>query len=114
MSEEVIDWATALEGLDGQRPLLMELIDLFLVEYPRLSHDARVAMQGKDLKTLQRAAHTMKGSLRYFGPLAAADLAEQLEGLAKAGDLNAAETLLSQLETAVAHLLPQLQAYRAS
>ena len=114
MTEDSVNWAAALEGLDGQRPLLLELIDLFLVEYPRLINDADVALRASDLKTLQRAAHTTKGSLRYFGPSTAADVAEKLEMAAKLGDLPLAERLFPQLQREVARLLPQLDAYRGS
>ena len=57
--------------------LLGEIVQAFLEETPRILDQIRSALQASDSNQLQRAAHTVKGSLRTLGAEAAA---EKLQG----------------------------------
>lgn len=106
---------TVINGLrelrePGQADPLAELVDLFLVDAPERLHRIQHGWQAGDLKAVQHAAHSLKGSASNLGVLRLAKLAAQLEKEAKTGGLqNPAElvgSLLSELE-AVTELLQQ-------
>jgi HPt (histidine-containing phosphotransfer) domain-containing protein len=63
-----------LQTVAGDRDLLREVAEAFLEEAPRLLDELRTAVAADDAEGLQRAAHTLKSSLRYLG---AAELFEQ-------------------------------------
>ncbi len=106
---------TVINGLrelrePGQADPLAELVDLFLVDAPERLHRIQHGWQAGDLKAVQHAAHSLKGSASNLGVLRLAKLAAQLEKEAKTGSLqNPAElvgSLLAELE-AVTQLLQQ-------
>ena len=94
---EVVDWDVALQQVEGRQSLLRDLAKLFIQEGPRLLSDAEQAAAAKDVKALRIAAHTLKGSLRYFGPTESHSLASQLEQHAREGNLEQTPELLTQL-----------------
>jgi CheY-like chemotaxis protein len=67
----IISWKHALQAVDGDALLLVELAGTFLEESPRLVAEMEGALTRRDAPVLRRAAHTVKGGLRLFG----ADLA---------------------------------------
>ncbi len=93
----VANWPDALEAVNGDWETLQGVIEAHLQESPRLLGELRNAMAAGDAVSVQRAAHTLKSSLRFFGAVHAADLAWQLEQAGKGQDLVAAESLLQQL-----------------
>jgi HPt (histidine-containing phosphotransfer) domain-containing protein len=64
------------------------------------------AIKRTDAALLRRAAHTVKGAVRYFGAQQAFDLAMRLETLASGGDLEAAIPAIDQLEREVERIKP--------
>ncbi len=111
MNEPEIDWTTALEAVEGQRDFLAELIQLFFDEYPKLMSALKETLSHDDMTGFQRAAHTLKGSLRYFGPNPAAEMAGELENLARYNSLIDAESRILALQVAIEQLVPQLNAF---
>ena len=109
-AEEVIDWAVALENTGGDEALLLELIGPFLEEAQKHLSDMHFALSTQDCVLLNRAAHTLKGSLRIVGASSAMLLAEELEShfksladdqkLIKAGKADAAVITPSRLAAA--------------
>ena len=61
-----LDCAVALERLGGDEELLREVARLFLDEYPMLINEIRSAAAVMDASALERAAHSMKGSVSNF------------------------------------------------
>lgn len=109
MDPEPIDWSTAMEAVEGQTELLVELIELFLEEYPKHLDSMRVAARCGDGNGFARAAHTLKGSLKYFGPSRAAELALQLEQQGKSLAACDPGPRLVELEREIERMLPQLR-----
>jgi PAS domain S-box-containing protein len=104
------DWSTALATVQGSEDLLREIIEAFLEEAPRQVAAMHTALAGSDAASLRRAAHTVKGSMRYFGAQVAFDLASQLESLAHAGELQAAPAAVARLEQELQRITPLLSA----
>ena len=88
---------TALDRVGGDDELLREVAQLYLAEYPELMRQLEGAVQAQDALSLQRSAHTLKGSLATLGAEAAARQALELEIMGRNGDLRGASATLSRL-----------------
>jgi len=67
---------------DGEPDFVVELINLYLNEAPRLVSAIREAMAKDDWPSIKRAAHSMRGSSSNLGILQIAVIAGALEELA--------------------------------
>ncbi len=108
------DLNTALEIVEGNRELLIELVHLFREESPRQLADLGQAIARGDAGGVALHAHSLKGPLNSLGALAAADAAWRLEQMGRSGQLDgiaaareALERELSRLERALTALLVQ-------
>jgi two-component system sensor histidine kinase/response regulator len=108
-SPPIIDEASLLERIDGDRDLLRELAALFLEDCPRRIAEMRAAIEQQDAKRLELAAHSMKGSTGNLSAIAAAAAAALLEIEARAGDWAHARHSLRLLEEEIHRLAPLLQ-----
>ncbi|HEU0121328.1 MAG TPA: Hpt domain-containing protein [Bryobacteraceae bacterium] len=103
-----LDCAVALERLGGDEELLREVASLFLDEYPMLMREIRIAATTRDAEALQRAAHSMKGSVSNFGADGVYQAAFVLEKKGRAGDLESLDSCIDQLAQALEHIHPAL------
>ncbi|KKW91757.1 MULTISPECIES: Hpt domain-containing protein [Sphingobium] len=87
----LMDWARALQNADGSEELLLELAEVFIAECPEMMRQLRAAIDGRDMRELQRTAHSLKGSARIFAAPAATDAAFRLEAMGADGDLRHAD-----------------------
>ncbi|MBI1840714.1 MAG: Hpt domain-containing protein [Verrucomicrobia bacterium] len=111
-AERIYDLNVALERMDGDVPLLEEVIDIFLDDYANSIAELRQAAASRDQAALQRAAHTLKGAVGNFVAHRATEAALSVETLAKAGQLDLAISLTPRLEDEVARLAAALKQYR--
>jgi HPt (histidine-containing phosphotransfer) domain-containing protein len=102
----------ALDRVGGDEELLREVVELFLVEHPHLMRDVEDAVQHKDAARLERAAHTLKGSLSTIGAEGAARAALQLEIAGRSGQIDGVGPQLEQLGQALGRLCGQLEGVR--
>jgi len=109
--EPDIDWKAALSAVGGDRELLADLIKVFLDECPKMLADIRSSAQAGDLEKLRRAAHTLKGSMGYFGAAAAFSRAQEMERLAKSNELDSARGQLVAVEAEIGRILPSLKRF---
>lgn len=112
--EPVMDWDGALATVAGDRALLRSLVETMLEEAPGLLEAIRGAVASGDAPALQRAAHTLKGSARYFKAAGVFERARDLEKMAGDGQLHDAEAVLENLEQAMGRFLPILEAYAST
>ncbi len=108
-AEPAMDWSLALSRLDGDEPLLLDLAALFCGECERMLSVVRVAAQAKNAEALQRAAHSLKGSVATFGAQCAVDAALKLERNARAGELGSVDADFAALEAEVGRLREALE-----
>jgi len=87
---EVLDEAGILAVVSGNADLLRELAELFLEDSPQRLLEIRKALDSGNLDSLQRAAHTLKGSASSLCGKRAAELALRIEEMADTRDLPAA------------------------
>ena len=109
--ESPVDWAAALHSVDNDRELLIDVIDAYLTESPTLLENIRRAVADKDPKSLQRAAHTLKGPSHSLGCARVFECCWQLEQLGRNESTTGASQLLATLETEMEQLLEALRQY---
>ena len=78
-----LDWAAAVDAVEGDRVLLGKVVRGFLDQYPSLVVDLEAGLDASDLPAVQRVAHTLGGSLRMFDGARVVDLARQLESVCR-------------------------------
>ncbi len=105
---EVIDWNHALSGVNGDEALLRDVTEAFLEEAPQLLGEIHRAIDQADPAVLHRAAHTMKGSLRFFGVHVAYEHAFRLETMGRRGEFEDAAETLAILEAEWARIVKVL------
>jgi HPt (histidine-containing phosphotransfer) domain-containing protein len=71
---------------------------------PQVLAEIHTAIVTRDANMLERAAHTLKGSVSVFGAEVARAAAHELESLGRAGDVDGAEAMCTALDTEVARL----------
>ena len=97
-SQPLLDPPTLLSAFGGNRAVLAEVIDMFLVDGPQLTGAIRQATDQRDGPSLASSAHALKGAAGLFSEQGAYESAKRLEQLGKSGDLTAAGELCTELE----------------
>ena len=108
---EAIDWAGVLNQMRGNLRVVQVLVEATLAETPNMLAAVRSAIGTRDAPALQLAAHTLKGTLRYFGDTAGFQWAVCLEKMAGSRDLSEAADTFTKLESALEPLERSLRAY---
>ena len=106
-AQPLLDPPTLLSAFGGNRAVLAEVIDMFLVDGPQLVRAIRQATDRGDSKGLASSAHALKGSAGLFDKQGVYETARRLEQLGKSGDLSAAGEACAELE-------PEMDALRAT
>jgi HPt (histidine-containing phosphotransfer) domain-containing protein len=104
-----LDLDVALSHVDGDRQLLAELAALFVQDYPRLRDEARESILKGDHSCLERAAHTLKGRLAFFGIQKVREQAIALEMMGRMGNLSSAEQALADVEREMESVLLEFE-----
>jgi two-component system sensor histidine kinase/response regulator len=99
-----LDSAAILERVGGDRELLAELVALFQKEYPQLRQEMQDAIANQDGRALERVAHTLKGSVSNFSASGACVTAQELEILARNGNLDRAGAVCGALDEEIERL----------
>jgi len=86
-----------LTTLGGEFANLVQLIDSFLDEAPKLLSDLKQFVESGDAAGMRRVAHTLKSNGTDFGAARFAQLCQELEQLGKAGVWEGVAGLHSQL-----------------
>ena len=103
-----LDRAVALERLGGDEELLQEVAKIFLDEYPTLMVEIQAAKETRNAKLLERAAHSLKGSVANFGAEQAVEAALRLEKMGRGGNLTGVEQACADLAVVMHGIHPEL------
>ncbi len=95
---DLVDWKEVFQAVAGDAAGVDRVVQAALEESPRLVSTIRAAIESDDQTALRLAAHTLKGSLQYFGAARLCRLAQQLEQMGQEGDLQNASPVLASLE----------------
>ena len=102
-----MDLAVALSHVDGDIQFLAELAELFLQDYPRLLDEMRHSILLGNHSDLERAAHTLKGRLAFFGLNTMRDKAFGLEMMGRERNSTNTTRALAEIESAMEGILPE-------
>ncbi|MBM3321515.1 MAG: response regulator [Candidatus Eisenbacteria bacterium] len=106
---ESFDLSEALDFLEGDVDLLKQMAEIFLEEAPRLLSGVESALARQDRKSLERAAHAIKGTVGSFAAKRAYEAARRVEDAAREGRDDEARAAADGLREEMARLLPCLQ-----
>ena len=107
----LIDWETAIQGVDGDRQLFAEVIQIFLASVGDSLSKLDEAVRADQPDTVQRLAHALKGELLALGVTPVADLARQLELNGTQRELSPARKTLTQLASQIDSLREPFNAF---
>jgi CheY-like chemotaxis protein/HPt (histidine-containing phosphotransfer) domain-containing protein len=108
-AEQVIDHGALLEGFDGDRRLLNQIVRLFLADYPRRLAEIKEAINRGDGNALAKAAHALKGSVGNFAAKNAFVVAQRLETIGRNRELQTAGEEFIALESELALVSKELR-----
>ncbi len=100
-------------SLGGDKEILNELIDVYLHDAPILLNRIRNAASHSDVPALHLASHSLKANSAEFGALTLANLCLQLETMAKSGQIENCQALITQIEAAFEQVVLALEALKA-
>ncbi len=106
--KEILDRAKILEQTGVNAETLKEIVELFAAESTKLMKRISNAITNKDTSELQRAAHTLKGSIRIFGAERPAAAAMRLERMGRDENLLDADQAWQELVNELERLKPLL------
>ncbi len=110
-ADDRLDWAAAVEAVEGDRVLLGKVVRGFLDQYPSLVADLKAGLDASDLPAVHRVAHTVGGSLRMFDGARVVDLARQLESVCRNGVLEEAAPAWRMLREELDAVEPELRGF---
>jgi two-component system sensor histidine kinase/response regulator len=108
--ESGLDRQFALSRVGGDVELLKEIAVVFLADYPNSLREIRAAIDSGDPILLERAAHSLKGSVANFGARDAVASALRLEQMGRARQMRDCAGAFQELDQALAALHPELAA----
>ena len=109
--ESIFDTGQALESVDGDMELFREVAGLFRESYPKTMEEIRAAIDEGDADQLNRAAHSLKGSIINFGARNAVATAFKLEVMGKNRDFTGGMETYSLLANQMEHLKQALEKF---
>jgi PAS domain S-box-containing protein len=107
-SSEVIDWDAAIKHFEGDVELMKEIAGMLLEEGPVLMDQMKEALDRCDSNALERAAHTIKGSVGNFIAKPAFLAAQRVEQIGRDGNMGEAQEACTALERELDRLMPAL------
>jgi HPt (histidine-containing phosphotransfer) domain-containing protein len=110
-NEDSLDWVQAMQAVNGDAELLEDVLEAALDEFPKLLTEIHGAVAKGDAAALKLAAHSLKGTVRFFGENPVYTHAYRLEQMGRDDRMDGAEEALADLEKAVRQLTPLLQKY---
>jgi len=106
--ELTLDQDQILQQMGGNEETMKEVVTLFGEECPKLMQEMQTAITQQTPAALQRAAHTLKGSIQLFGADDIAALALRLETIARDENLADAQGAWMALNQGIQQLMPLL------
>lgn len=98
MEPAAVDLARALHWVGGDRRLLRDLVGVFVEEAPGRLAELRRATVARDAATVERVAHSLKGSAGLLGAAGLHAASAELEERALAKRVDGAADLVARVE----------------
>lgn len=98
---QLFDMDTALSHADGDKELLGQLLEMYLVQSNQDITDIESALSRKDAKRLEFVAHSLKGASATLAAETVRELAYKMEKVGASGILSEAPALLIKLKESI-------------
>jgi len=98
MEPAAVDLARALHWVGGDRRLLRELVGVFVEEAPGRLAELRRGAAARDAATVERVAHSLKGSAGLLGAASLGAASAELEERALAKRVDGVADLVARVE----------------
>jgi CheY-like chemotaxis protein len=108
-SGQALDLSTALAATGGDEALMRDVLEAMAAEIPMRLRELEQALSASDAPSAQRAAHTIKGTMRLFPHSPVRALAENIELLAAKEELPTAAQSLPELDSTCQRFLEELR-----
>jgi CheY-like chemotaxis protein/HPt (histidine-containing phosphotransfer) domain-containing protein len=105
----VFNRKTFLERMMGDEEFARDVVDSFVKGLPALLSSLTDGFERKDLQSIWKQAHKLKGSAANVGGDALRDVASKVEAAGKAGDLEEAIRCIPELESEASQLKEALR-----
>ena len=114
-SVRVVDWSSAFETVGGHRPLLIDLIGVFLKEQESMIKAIETSIADKDSQRLRISAHSLKGALGHLGAINASEKANKLEEMAGSEpvDMSQCRTMFESINELVEEVVREFNTFIA-
>ena len=114
-ASRIVDWNSAFETVGGHRPLLIDLIHVFLKEKDQMLVAVEKSMSAEDEQNTRISAHSLKGALGHLGALTASETAGKLESLAGNSpvDMEQCKEIFAKLKTLVVDVCEEFETFVA-
>jgi HPt (histidine-containing phosphotransfer) domain-containing protein len=99
-----LDVENALIRFSNDRDFYYNLLEDFLQTLPDRLTEIKTAVESGDAQNLSYQAHSLKGVAANFSARQLARLATSLDDISRSGDLSSAQSLMTEVETAVGKL----------
>lgn len=109
----VFDEAAALDRVEGDGDLFLELTDLFFAQYAEALPALGAAVGASAAQQIERLAHSIKSACGNVGAMRAFETAHQLEKAGLSGAVGSAPGLLSRLESDLREYRDEIGRFRA-
>ncbi len=107
--KEIFDMEESLRMLGGDREFFKEVASMFLENYPKQLVELKSAVLTGNPKSIERAAHSIKGSLGAFFAKSSHGVALRLEMMGRENNLNQVQEICNTLENKVNKLVVTLK-----
>ena len=107
-SKDIFDLSRAMEVVDGNKELFKDISKMFLEGLAGNLAIIKDAIAKSDAYALERAAHSLKGSIGNFGAKRSFDAAYRLEKMGKEGKMDETKEAFNELEKELALLETEL------
>jgi HPt (histidine-containing phosphotransfer) domain-containing protein len=98
---KIFDAQEALERVDNDLKLFSELVNIFFGEYPPSFARLKEAVESRNPRQIEEAAHSLKSALGNIGAMNAFHTAYLLEQAGRDGNLDRTAELVNMLNTNV-------------
>ena len=103
-AREVLDLSKILSSFEGDEDVCREIVGMFLADCPRQMTEIQNAVTSSDAPALERAAHSLKGSVSNFAAPEAYYAAQKLESIGRERNLSQAQDAYEILEQEISRL----------
>ena len=106
-----IDWPKALNHLGGNEDMLRHLAGIFAEDCERMLTELHSAIAKGDAEAIGRTAHSIKGSVTYFGMDDVRQWAEMIEKESSENDISQTPQVGNLIEQRLRATLPEIRKY---